>query len=179
MPLNSPEDAKGKKMRIYPNDMIRWIMEAIGFSPIVLPVTEVYLAIQQGTVIGQENPVDTIYSLRFYEVAPYITLTNHVYSPIPMTISEITWKKFSDADKAAVKKAADEAAAFSRNEVKNAEAKQLKEMEGKGAKISRPNIEPFRAAVQPVYAKAKEAYGQEVDQLLAEAQAIRKALPAK
>ena len=112
MPLNSPEDAKGKKIRIYPNDMIRWIMESIGFSPVVLPVTEVYLAIQQGTVIGQENPIDTIYSLRFYEVAPYITLTHHVYSPIPLTISEATWKKFSDADKAAVKKAADEAAAF-------------------------------------------------------------------
>jgi tripartite ATP-independent transporter DctP family solute receptor len=179
MPLNSPEDAKGKKMRIYPNDMIRWIMEAIGFSPVVLPVTEVYLAIQQGTVIGQENPIDTIYSLRFYEVAPNITLTQHVYSPIPLTISEATWKKFSDADKAAVKKAADEAAAFSRSEVKGAEARQLKEMEAKGAKILRPNIEPFRAAVQPVYAKAKEAYGQDVDQLLAEAQAIRKALPAK
>jgi tripartite ATP-independent transporter DctP family solute receptor len=179
MPLNSPEDAKGKKMRIYPNDMVRWIMEAIGFSPIVLPVTEVYLAIQQGTVIGQENPIDTIYSLRFYEVAPYITLTNHIYSPIPLTISETTWKKFSDADKAAVKKAADETAVFSRNEVKNAESKQLKEMESKGAKINRPNIEPFRAAVQPVYAKAKEAYGQDVDQLLAEAAAIRKALPAK
>jgi tripartite ATP-independent transporter DctP family solute receptor len=180
MPLNSPEDAKGKKMRIYPNDMIRWIMEAIGFSPVVLPVTEVYLAIQQGTVIGQENPIDTIYSLRFYEVAPNITLTQHVYSPIPMTISEATWKKFSDADKAAVKKAADEAAVFSRGEVRGAEAKQLKEMEARGAKILRPNIEPFRAAVQPVYAKAKEAYGaQDVDQLLAEAQAIRTALPAK
>jgi len=51
------------------------------------------------------------------------------------TISEATWKKFSDADKAAVKKAADETAVFSRNEVKNAESKQLKEMESKGAKI--------------------------------------------
>ena len=78
-----------------------------------------------------------------------------------------------------MKKAADETALFSRNEVKNAESKQLKEMESKGAKINRPNIEPFRAAVQPVYAKAKEAYGQDVDQLLAEAAAIRKALPAK
>jgi tripartite ATP-independent transporter DctP family solute receptor len=179
MPLNSPADAKGKKMRVYPNDMIRWIMESIGFSPVVLPVTEVYLAIQQGTVDGQENPIDTIYSLRFYEVAKYITLTNHVYSPIPLTISEATWSKFSDADKAVVKKAAIEAAQWSRNAVKNSEAGQLKDMQSKGAIVNRPNIEPFRAAVKPVYDKAKGVYGADVDQILADAQAVRKALPAK
>ena len=74
-PLNSPADAVGKKMRVYPNDMIRWTMEAIGFQTVVMPITDVYLAIQQGTVSGQENPVDTIKSLRFNEVAKNITLT--------------------------------------------------------------------------------------------------------
>lgn len=175
MPLNSPADAKGKKMRVYPNDMIRWIMESIGFSPVVLPVTEVYLAIQQGTVDGQENPIDTIYSLRFYEVAKYITLTNHVYSPIPLTISEITWSKFSAADKTAVTKAAVEAAQWSRTAVKNAEAAQLKEMQSKGATVSRPNIESFRTASNPVYDKARAIYGADVDQILADAKAVREA----
>ena len=74
-PLNSPADAKGKKLRIAPVEMIRWIMEAQGWNPVVMPVTEVYLAIQQGTVTGQENPVDTIFSQRFYEVAKHITLS--------------------------------------------------------------------------------------------------------
>jgi len=179
MPLNSPADAKGKKMRVFPNDMIRWIMEAIGFSPVVLPVTEVYLAIQQGTVDGQENPIDTIYSLRFYEVAPNITLTQHVYSPIPLTISEATWSKFSEADKAAVKKAAEEAAQYSRKAVKSAEADQLKDMQSKGAIVNRPNTAPFREAVKPVYDKAKEVYGADVDKIMADAKTIREALPAK
>lgn len=179
MSLNSPADAKGKKMRVYPNDMIRWIMESIGFSPVVLPVTEVYLAIQQGTVDGQENPIDTIYSLRFYEVAKYITLTNHVYSPIPLTISEATWSKFSAADKDGVKKAAIEAAQWSRTAVKNSEAGQLKDMQSKGAIVNRPNIELFRAVVKPVYDKAKGVYGADVDQILADANAVRAALPAK
>ncbi len=53
-------------MRVFPNDMIRWTMEAVGFQTVVMPITDVYLAIQQGTVDGQENPVDTIKSLRFY-----------------------------------------------------------------------------------------------------------------
>ena len=53
-------------------------------------------------VAGQENPIDTIYSNKFYEVAPYVTLTKHVYSPIPLAISEKTWQKLSAADRAAV-----------------------------------------------------------------------------
>jgi TRAP-type transport system periplasmic protein len=178
-PLNSPADAKGRKLRVFPNDMIRWIMESIGFNPVVLPVTEVYLAIQQGTVDGQENPVDTIYSIRFYEVAKYITLTQHVYSPIPLSVSEITWKRLSDADKAAVQKAASEAAEFSRKTVRAAEEGQLKEMQAKGAIVARPNLQPFREAVKAAYTKAREQYGAEVDRVLAEAEAIRQALPAK
>ena len=91
-PLGSPADAKGKKLRIAPVEMIRWIMEFQGWNPVVMPVTEVYLAIQQGTVTGQENPVDTIYSQRFYEVAKHITLSNHVYSPLWLAIAERTFK---------------------------------------------------------------------------------------
>ncbi len=178
-PLSGPADAKGKKMRIFPNDMIRWIMEGIGFSPVVMPVTEVYLAIQQGTVIGQENPVDTIYSIRFYEVAPHITLTQHVYSPLPLSVSEARWRSFSDADKSAITKASVEASALSRKLVRESEDAQLKEMTAKGAKVSRPNVEPFRAAMKSVYDKARGVYGNDMEVLLAEAEAIRKAIPAK
>ena len=63
-------------------------------------------AIQQGAVQGQENPIDTIYANKFYEVAPNVTLTHHVYSPIPLTISEKTWQKLSPADQKAVTEAA-------------------------------------------------------------------------
>lgn len=178
-PLNSPEDAKSMKMRVFPNDMIRWTMEAIGFQTVVMPITEVYLALQQGLVNGQENPVDTIKSLRFYEVAKYITLTRHVYSPLPLTVAEATWQKFSDEDKQAVLKAATESAAFSRELVKGSEAKQLEEMQAAGAEVSTPDIEPFRAAVQGVYEKARGVYGADVDRMLADADAIRKEMPAK
>jgi tripartite ATP-independent transporter DctP family solute receptor len=179
-PLPSPEAAKGMKMRVFPNDMIRWTMEAIGFQTVVMPITDVYLAIQQGTVDGQENPVDTIKSLRFYEVAPNITLTRHVYSPLPLTVSEQTWGKFSDADKAAITKAAAESAAFSRDLVKNSVDSQLKEMEAAGAIVAVPEIGPFRDAVASVYDKAREVYGAEaVDLVLADAKKIREMMPAK
>ncbi len=178
--LRSPEDAKGKKLRTFPNEMMRWTLDAIGFNVQIMPLPEVYMAIQQGTVSGQENPIDTIYSNKFYEVAPYVTLTKHVYSPIPLAISEKTWQKLSPVDREAITKAAREAAAWSRNEIKANDDNQLKEMASKGAKISTPNAEPFRKAVQPVYGKASEKYGAaDVNAFLADAEAVRKALPVK
>lgn len=173
-PLNSPDDAKGKKLRTFPNEMMRWTLEAMGFNIQIMPLPEVYLAIQQGAVSGQENPVDTIYSNKFYEVAPNVTLTNHVYSPIPLAISEKTWQKFSPADQKAVTEAAQIAAKFSRTMIAGNDDNQLKEMASKGAKINaKPNVAAFRAAVQPVYGKAREKYGADVDIFLKEAEAIR------
>jgi TRAP-type transport system periplasmic protein len=177
--LVSPADAKGKKLRSFPNEMMRWQLEAMGFGVQIMPLPEVYLAIQQGVVSGQENPIDTIYANKFYEVAPYITLTQHVYSPIPLTVSEKTWQKLSPADREGVTRAAKEAADWSRKEIRANDERQLKEMAAKGAKVSRPDIGPWREAVKPVYAKAKEKYGADVDAILADADALRKALPAK
>jgi tripartite ATP-independent transporter DctP family solute receptor len=173
-PLNSPADAKGKKLRTYPNEMQRWLLEAMGFTVQIMPVTEVYLAIQQGTVSGQENPIDTIHANKFYEVAPHVTLTQHVYSPIPLAIAEKTWQKLSAADREAVTKAGREVADWMRKEIRANDDRLLKDMASKGAKIARPDLAPFRAAVQPAYAKAKEKYGADVDAVLGEAEAIRK-----
>ncbi len=175
--LNSPDDAKGKKLRTFPNEMMRWQLEAMGFGIQIMPLPEVYLAIQQGAVAGQENPIDTIYSNKFYEVAPYVTLTNHVYSPLPLAISEKTWQRLSAADQQAVTRAAREVAPFQRNMIRDNDEKLLAEMSSKGAKINRkPNTEAFRKSVEPVYAKAREKYGADVDAVLAEAAAVRKAV---
>ena len=178
-PLNSPADAKGKKLRTFPNEMMRWLLEDVGFGVQIMPLPEVYLAIQQGAVAGQENPVDTIYSNKFYEVAPNVTLTRHVYSPIPMAISEKTWAKLSPEDQKAITRAAEEAGTWNRNEVKDNEEKQLTEMASKGAKINSPNLTPFRDAVKPTYDKAKAKWGADVDAILSDASAIRTALPVK
>ena len=178
-PLATPADAKGKKLRSFPNEMMRWQLEAMGFNVQIMPLPEVYLAIQQGAVSGQENPIDTIHANKFYEVAPNVTLTQHVYSPIPMTISEKTWQKLSPADQSAVQKAAREASDWSRKEVSGNDERLLAEMTAKGAKVARPDIGPWRDAVQPVYAKAREKYGNDVDAILADAAAVRKLTPAK
>ncbi len=176
-PLNGPDDAKGKKLRTFPNEMMRWTLEAMGFGIQIMPLPEVYLSIQQGAVAGQENPIDTIYSNKFYEVAPNLTLTNHVYSPIPLAISEKTWQKLSPADQQAVEKAAREVAPFARQMIKDNDEKLLADMASKGAKVNRkPNVTAFRKSVESVYVKAREKYGADVDAVLGEAAAVRKAV---
>jgi tripartite ATP-independent transporter DctP family solute receptor len=178
-PLATPADAKGKKLRTFPNEMMRWTLEAVGFSVQIMPLPEVYLAIQQGAVAGQENPIDTIHANKFYEVAPHVTLTRHVYSPIPLSVSEKTWARLSPADREAVTKAGIEVADWMRKEIRANDDRQLKDMASKGAKVARPDVAAFRAAVQPVYARAKEKYGMDVDTFLADIEAVRKAVPAK
>lgn len=177
--LNTPADAKGKKLRTFPNEMMRWLLEDVGFGVQIMPLPEVYLAIQQNAVAGQENPIDTIYSNKFYEVAPHVTLTRHVYSPIPMAISEKTWQKLTPEDQKAVTRAAQEAGMWNRDEVKSSEEKQLGEMASKGAKINSPSLTPFRDAVKPTYEKARAKWGADVDAVLADAAEVRKALPVR
>jgi TRAP-type C4-dicarboxylate transport system substrate-binding protein len=172
--MTKPEDAVGKKMRVFPNEMIKWIMESIGYEPVVIPVTEVYAAIQQGRVEGQENPIDTIRALRFYEVAPNIILTQHVYSPIPFVMSESLWTHLSARERESFVRAAREAAAMSRQLVKDADEKNLVAMQAEGAKVLRPDVAAFRKAMSGVYAQARSKYGAEVDAILADAKAASK-----
>ncbi len=175
-PLNSPEDAKGKKLRIAPVEMIRWIMESIGFSPVVLPVTEVYLAIQQNTVSGQENPIDTIFSQRFYEVAKHITLSQHVYSPLWLAMGERSFKGMTPADQEAVFKAAKESGDWNRKEVRANDDRLLAEMTAKGSTVSKPDLAVWRKASEGAYDRARKEFGAAaVDQMLKEAADIRNA----
>lgn len=173
--LNSPADAKGKKLRTFPNEMMRWTLEAMGFDVQVMPLPEVYQAIQTNAISGQENPIDTIFSNKFYEVAPHVTLTNHVYSPLPLAISEKTWQKLRSDDQKAVKEAARLTAQYSRIHVVGNDEIQLKTMARMNARINpKPQIAAFREAVQPVYVKARAKYGDDVDQLLEASELIRK-----
>lgn len=172
-PMTRPQDAVGKKMRVFPNDMIKWIMESIGYEPVVIPVTEVYAAIQQGRVEGQENPIDTIRALRFNEVAPNIVLTQHVYSPLPFVVSQTLWSRLSGNDRELFVRAAREAATLSRRLVREADERNLEAMQASGARIIRPDVAAFRQAMSSVYARAEKVYGADVQAILKDARGER------
>ncbi len=173
-PLPSPAAARGRKLRIAPVDMIRWIMESQGWNPVVMPVTEVYLAIQQGTVDGQENPIDTIMSQRFHEVAKHITLSNHVYSPLWLCVAERTWGSLPPPARDALMQAGRESGQHNRRTVAENDEKLLLQMTASGATVNRPDLSAWREASQGAIVRARQQYGQEaVDVFLQEANALR------
>jgi tripartite ATP-independent transporter DctP family solute receptor len=168
-PLATPADTQNKKLRIFENEMLRWIVESMGWQAVVLPVTEVYPALLDGRVSGQENPIDTIVSQRFFEVAPHLTLTRHVYSPLPLATSEKLWQELGSADRAALLRASREAQALSRKLVRDNERQQLEFMRAKGVTIREPDLTLFLKAVEPVYGKARQKYGADMDALMTDA----------
>ena len=78
-PINKPEDLKGRKFRIMPSPVIREQFMAVGASPVPIDFQELYNALQQGVVDGQENPPMTIVTMKFYEVQKYVAMTNHAW----------------------------------------------------------------------------------------------------
>jgi TRAP-type C4-dicarboxylate transport system substrate-binding protein len=141
---------------------------------------ETYISLQQGVVDAQENPIPTIHVQKFYEVAKHISLTNHIYAPIPLSIEEKRWQSLSAADQAAVLKAAQEASVWHRKAVVSEDDKMLADMQAKGATVIKPDVPAFGRASKSVYDKAGEQFPKPVlEALLKDTAAIKEKYPVK
>lgn len=108
-PIVKPADLKGLKIRTPPDPMTIDIFQTLGASTEQISFGELYVALQQGVVDGQENPLVNIYSSKLYEVNKYISLTGHKWECSPFLMSQITWMRLSAADREVIKTAAKEA----------------------------------------------------------------------
>ena len=149
-PIVKPEDLNGVKLRV-PGSKTRVLsFEGFGASPITMNFGELYLALQQGTVDGQENPIETIYAQKFYEVQEAIAMVDYIDKPAYVMISESFWSSLSDEDKALFKKAQ----AASRTVVEEMLPDQQKEflakMQANGITVTYPDKAEFMAATQSV-----------------------------
>jgi tripartite ATP-independent transporter DctP family solute receptor len=152
-PLKVPADVKGLKMRTPPDPMTVDIMQALGADPQQIKFAELYVALQQGVVDGQENPLTNIASSKIYEVQKYISMTGHKYESTPFLIGKRAWDKLSDADKALFKEAAAEATALQRKLNKEQDEKLAGELKGKGVEFNTVDRKAFVDATKPVYDK--------------------------
>ena len=178
--VRTPEDVKGMKIRISKNQMYVWIWSALGANPTTMALGETYISLQQGVVDAQENSIPTIHVHKFYEVAKYISLTNHIYAPIPLSITDRRWQGFSPADRAAIQKAALEASTWHRKAVVDEDDNMLDEMKAKGATVIKPDVSAFARATRSVYEKAGVEFPKDVLQsLLKETEAIKTKYPVK
>src|SRR5882724_8906681 len=108
-PVNTPDDLKGLKMRTMENPIHIEAYRQFGILPTPMAFTEVFPALQQGTVDGQENPLSVITAAKLDQVQKYLTLTGHVYSPAVFLMNKAQWEKLSEADKHAFLDATKEA----------------------------------------------------------------------
>ena len=152
-PLLKPEDLKGLKMRTPPDAVTVDIMQSMGAEAQQIKFSELYVALQQGVVDGQENPLVNIWAGKLHEVQKYISLTGHKYELTPFLIGKRSWDKLTDADKKVIQEAAVEATALQRKLAQESDEKMFAELKGKGVQIDKVDQAPFMAATAPVIAK--------------------------
>jgi tripartite ATP-independent transporter DctP family solute receptor len=159
-PIRTVDDLKGFKLRIPEVDTFRAMVEAWGARPTPMNISELYLALSQGAVDGQENPLPTIQSNKFYEVQKYLVLTGHIITPRLIAINEKTWTGLGEKERGALRQALATHAAWQDNEILSQEASLADTFKKAGMEVIQPDIESFRKPVlAAVPAKFEEKWG--------------------
>jgi len=149
-PINSIEDCKGIKLRVFQGEIIIKEMKALGFDTVVMPFSEIFTALQQGVVDGQDNPLATAYYAGWYDVQKYVAITNHMYSPGYIVINADVWNSLSEDEKAIIKDAARNTAEAILNAVQSQEKDIIKKITEKGVVVTYPELKPFMERVKPI-----------------------------
>ncbi len=147
-PILKPEDMKGMKLRVPDAPLFTMFPKAVGANPTPIAFAEVYLALQNGTVDGQENPLPTIEAKKFYEVQKHIMLTGHITESLLTIVGSSTWSKLSDADKKLFSDVMWEASTRSTNDIVEAETRLVTDFQKRGVSVLKVDRAPFIAAVQ-------------------------------
>lgn len=160
--VKSPEDLKGLKIRIPGITMYTDLFRELGTDPQTMTFSEVFTALQQGTIDGQENPIDVISSSKLVEVQDYLTMWNYSYDPLVLGMNKELYESMSDADKELFDRLGKEAAEYQVEIAREKEATQLAELEADGMQVYTPTedeISQFQEAVEPIYEKYTDIWG--------------------
>ncbi|HEX5785493.1 MAG TPA: DctP family TRAP transporter solute-binding subunit, partial [Burkholderiaceae bacterium] len=177
-PITKLEDLEGLKLRVIPNPInVDWV-KALGANPTPLPFPELYAALEQGAVDGQENPFSTINSAKLYEVQKHMVLSNHQYNPQSVVVSKKFWDKLSPAEQKILADAAVESAKFQREQARAQAAGILDNLKKNGMQVTQLSAQDMgrlRDKMRPVTAKYAVSVGQETVQAVqAEIAKVRK-----
>ena len=153
-PITNAADLKGLKLRVMENEVYTATFKALEVNAVPMAWAEALTAMQQGTIEGQENPVNVMYSYKLWEYGQkYATFDRHSYATAIITMSLDVFNTLDEETQAIFKQAAQEAAEYERAWVAEQEAGQIQALKDNGMEIvENPDVDSFRAAVQPVYA---------------------------
>ena len=149
-PIVTSADLAGLKIRVPGNPARVALFEALGAAPTQIDIGEAYLALDQGVLDGQENPLKVIDAFSFYEKQPYLSMTSHIYSPVYLTVNEDAWQGLSPEVQQGLEKAATAAAATSRTAGAEADEQLIAKFEGAGVQVNEADVNQLSAAVSGV-----------------------------
>src|SRR6516225_8797682 len=152
-PIHSPDDVKGLKLRTPPELQIQASMEALGATVQAIAFPELYLALSQKVVDGEENPIAVIYFNKFYEVQKHLAITRHIYNNMIHTVSAVAWKKLDSGQQAIFREESTAAGDLMRKLIGDQESAQIAKIEAAGTQVTRPDLTPFRALMAPANAR--------------------------
>ncbi|MBO6520231.1 MAG: sialic acid TRAP transporter substrate-binding protein SiaP [Rhodospirillales bacterium] len=151
-PIRTPADMKGMKLRVPPAPLFQMFAESVGANATPIAFSEVYLALSQGAVDGQENPLPTIKFKKFYEVQKYISLTGHIIDSLVTVVAGNRWNAMSDADKAIFTEVLKKAAASAGQDILKSENELADWFRGQGVTVIEDvDREAFRMAAMKVH----------------------------
>lgn len=157
--IKKPEDMKGMKLRVPPAPLFQMFTKSVGANATPIAFAEVYLALQQKTVDGQENPLPTIMAKKFYEVQSHIMLTGHITESLVVAVGGHVWSKLNDAEKKIFSDVLVEAASKASEQIRASEMKLADEFRKLGKTVVEPDREAFRKAAIPLHNDAAAGAG--------------------
>ncbi|MFZ7101602.1 MAG: TRAP transporter substrate-binding protein [Peptococcaceae bacterium] len=164
-PIHTPADFSGIKMRIVDSPINLATFKALGANGSPMAISEVFTALQQGTVDGQDNPIGNVYAYGFYEVQKYITLTEHQWAGIMLMINDKTWNKIPDDYQKVIAEAAKEAEAWQRKEINAKEEEFLEIMQKAGMEVIQLTPEEkamFQEKMKAVWDEFQDSVGKDI-----------------
>ena len=164
-PIVRAEDMQGIKLRVMQNQIALGVFNTLGANAVPMPFSELFTALETRTVDGQENPITTIQSSKFYEVQPFLTITRHVYTPWVVLASKKWWDTLSPDEQKLIRQAAAASRDFERKDSREDSTKAMATLEKAGMKIntvSPEEVARMRQKVQPVVDKYTQELGPEL-----------------
>jgi C4-dicarboxylate-binding protein DctP len=163
----TPEDFKGQKFRVMSSKVLEAQFEAVNANPTPMPFSEVYSALEQGVIDGQENTLSNIYSKKFHEVQKYMTISDHGYLGYAVITNSAFWDGLPDDVRASVEKALNETTTWVRENGEQLNAENLEKIKEDGTlkeihELTDEEKQAWIDAMDPVYAEFEEEIGKDL-----------------
>lgn len=161
-PIEAPADLEGVKLRVPEAELRLDTFRELGAQPTPMAFSEVFTALQQNVVDGQENPLATIYASKFHEVQDHLALSGHIWGSGVLAISSSAWDELTEEQQQILMEKAAIWRDREREMIRESDDEVLAKLKEAGMQVTEPDAAAFQEAVQPVWTKYEDVFGKEL-----------------